>query len=425
LSLPLPPTILWGIDLRNQNFALLFIDSIEPEGARYRTIDGSDYEGTEDVPAEFRRIVAGEMRDADSIVLVDGRSLAHEWAEIREHREEAGRRNEGRVNWAQLDQPTLKWFAGLLEPASQDPTATVQQKLLDGRSYISPQELRQLSLLFGTPPDVRRELQRDVLDLRVIDEESFRPTDRELAESDNLFAALRKAVQFFATHTGMGAVAPEDLRETSGSLNYLTLREVLVNQMIHQDYEDHTAAGQIEIQSTKLTVFNTGYSLVDPDKLLDGGKHQCRNPLIARALRLIGFAEISGSGIRAVHRACQEAHRKAPIFESDRTTNSFTLTLDWSDAAVSVDSYWQTLVGASLTQEQVAVLDVIAGDSSSRGSGSPSNETTSVTVTEIEELTTLDTETVSEALDYLELQVLIQQDESSYRLADHLRAKLR
>ena len=94
---------------------------------------------------------------------------------------------------------------------------------------------------------VRSELKRDVLDLRVIDPATMRPSKRDIIESANLIEALKRAVKFFAEQTGMGEVAAEDLRKTEGSLDYLTLREIFVNQAVHQDYRDASAAGQIEI----------------------------------------------------------------------------------------------------------------------------------------------------------------------------------
>jgi hypothetical protein len=411
-TLPLPPSLLWGIDQRQQNFALLFLDALEDRGARYRTIDGSEHR-KDDVTLEVvREISSGQRRQtADTVILLDGRNLAREWADKRARLEDAGRRNEGWVDWARMDQGTLEWYAKLLGGCSESPQETIRHKLLDGRSSVQADELRQLTLLFGRSRDVRTELKRDVLDLRVIDAKSLRPSERELIESANLIEALKRAVRFFAARTGMGEMAVEDLKETDGSLDYLTLREVLVNQIIHQDYTDATAAGQIELYATKVSVFNTGYSLVPPQKLLEGGKSQSRNPLIARALRSIGFAEIAGSGIRALYRACQLARRKAPTFESDANANTFTLTLDWSEGGADVDAYWMTLVGAQLTQNQARVLNALS-------------EVASATIGMLEQATGLDTAAVADALDYLSMQVLVQQDESNYRLADHLKDKL-
>lgn len=409
--LQLPPWLLWGIDHGRQNFALLFLDAVEDERARYRTIDGSEQHRDDGIAQKIRELCSGVRRTPDTIVLLDGRHLAREWADTRERIEESGRRQDGLVDWRVFDQPTVSWFAGLLEPGNSDPHATIRERLLDGRFHVEPDELRQLRLLFGSPAMVRSELQRDVLDLRVIDPSTQRPSQREFIESANLLEALKRAIRFFAAHTGMKDVAPEDLTQTNGSLDYITLREIFVNQAVHQDYGDRSAPGQIEIHPSKVTVFNTGYSLVAPEKLLDGGKSQSRNPLIARALRSIGFAEIAGSGIRAIHRACQQARRKAPTFESDRDANTFSLTLDWSEGGTDVDNYWQTLVGVHLTERQTAVLNVVVG-------------APSVTIRVIETATGLSTEDVVEALDFLLVQVLVERDEANYRLVQHLREKL-
>lgn len=409
--LQLPPWLLWGIDQGRQNFALLFLDAVEETRARYCTLDGSEQHQGAGITESIRQLISGARRAPDIVVLIDGRHLASEWAETRKHIEESGRRQNGLVDWHAFEPATVKWFAGLLEPEAADAHATIRDRLLDGRYQLETDELRQLRLLFGRPATVRAELQRDVLDLRVIDPSTMRPSMRDLVESANLLEALKRAVQFFAAQTRMGEVAPEDLRKMDGSLDYLTLREIFVNQAVHQDYLDSSAAGQIEIYPEKVTVFNTGYSLVPTDKLLDGGKSQSRNPLIARALRLIGFAEISGSGIRAIHRACQQARRRAPTFESDKDANTFALTLDWSEGTVDIDTYWQTLVGVRLTQRQAAVLNTIAN-------------APSVTIGVIESSTGMNTEHVVEAIDFLVLQVLVEQDESNYRLAQHLREKL-
>jgi len=409
--LQLPPWLLWGIDQGRQNFALLFLDGVDSARARYCTIDGSEQERDDGSAETIRGFHSGVRRAPDTVVLIDGRHLAREWAETRERIEEGGRRQDGFVDWNAFDQPTLSWFAAFLETGTADAHATIRERLLDGRSHAEPDELRQLRLLFGRPAMVRSELQRDVLDLRVIDPKTLRPSQRELVESANLIEALKRAIVFFAAQTGMGVVAPEDLRKTDGSLDYLTLREIFVNQVVHQDYQDASAAGQIEIHPTKVTVFNTGYSLVAPDKLLDGGKSQSRNPLIARAMRSIGFAEIAGSGIRAVHRACQQARRKAPVFDSDQKANTFTLTMEWSEAGSEVDAYWMTLVGVQLTPVQARVLNALA-------------EVPSATIGSVETATSLDTAAVVDALDFLCMQVLVEQDEANYRLATHIREKL-
>ena len=154
-----------------------------------------------------------------------------------------------------------------------------------------------------------------------------------------------------------------------------------------------------------------GYSLVEQEKLLEGGKSQSRNPLIARALRTIKFAEISGSGIRAISRACQQANRKAPRFSSDRAANTFTMTLDWSEGTQSTDEYWRTLLGVHLTAQQALILNALV-------------ELPSATFNVLIDHTSMEVEEVENAIEFLLLQQLVEQDESNYQLADHVRGKI-
>lgn len=409
--LPLPPTLLWDVDVEQNCFALHFLDAVNENDARYCTIAGSRQTRNGATVLLIRELCGTQRQSCDTVLTQDGRDFAVEWVAERTAREEAARRNEGFVDWGRLEEGSLVWYARMLGETSRNPVDVVKERLLDGRSNLGANELRQLMLLFGTDAEVRAELGRDVLDLRVLDEETQRPSERELIEASNLINALKRAVSFLAAHTGIGKVAAEDFKETEGSLDYLTLREVLVNQMVHQDYLDESAAGQVELRSGSVTVFNTGYSLVDPESLLDGGKSQSRNPLIARALRAIGFAEISGSGIRAVQRACQKANRRAPTFVSDRDANTFTLTLDWTDRDAMSDSYWRSLVGVDLTAEQAQVLNAVV-------------DYPSVTISMLEGATGLDESALSEILDYLLLQKLVEEDEANYRLSNHIRRKL-
>ena len=91
------------------------------------------------------------------------------------------------------------------------------------------------------------------------------------------------------------------------------MREALTNMFIHQDYADQRSCARIIIRPDETEFFNAGYSLTAVERLEEGGAHQARNPLVARALRLMGFAEIAGSGLRVLHAAWRGARRPPPI----------------------------------------------------------------------------------------------------------------
>ncbi|MDQ4077001.1 MAG: hypothetical protein M3220_12235, partial [Chloroflexota bacterium] len=91
---------------------------------------------------------------------------------------------------------------------------------------------------------------------------------------------------------------------------------------------------------------------------VEGGKSQARNPLLSRALRLIGFAELAGSGLRALRDAWRSEKRRPPRAESDEANNTFTLTLDWRPLTEIKDPLWHTRLGLSLTQQEADALQL-------------------------------------------------------------------
>src|SRR5262249_15046873 len=189
-------------------------------------------------------------------------------------------------------------------------------------------------------------------------------------------------------------------------------REAMVNLFIHQDYGDPSAAAQVELRAERATFFNTGFSLVAPERLVEGGKSQARNPLIARALRLIGFAELAGSGIRALQTAWREAQRRPPQFESDRETNTFTVVLDWRLVRDIYDAVWKHRLGVRLTAEQAQILNLAL-------------DTEGITIEEAASGTGLTIDDAREALHYLQLQVLIEERQGHFHIKDHLKEFVR
>lgn len=411
-ALRLPPSILWDVDNSKKRYDLFFVDQVKDDSIRYRTIEGTYHPNESCRPSDLSTLLEGSRRQApDQIMLASGINLTTEWRMTRQHLEDTVHKSEGRVNWANFDTDAVRLFAKLLHRTEEDPTNVIRQQLLNDRDILDQHELRQLNLLFGLPKVIRTELRRDLMDLRIVDEESGRPTQRELIEADNLLTALGKAVKFLSRDLDLDGGEAVDLTKTEGTFDYIATRELLVNQIVHQDYQDKSAPSQIEVFETKVSVFNAGYSLLEMPEVLEGGKSQSRNPLIARALRLAGFAEISGSGIRALQRACLKAKRPAPEIKSDRQNNTFMLVIRWGEKEDEINSFWRSLLGVSLSQEQAEILEVIKSNPS-------------ITLTAIESQTGYDPEVVVSAIEFLALQVLIVSDNANYRLADHLQDQL-
>lgn len=409
--LKLPPILVWELVQQRANTRLLFLDKIAPQASRYKTVEGDEVDSAQGRVADISALCSGRKRQSERVELRDGRHLAREWSEKRRLIEETGARGEGLIPWDLFNPATVSWFVGRLTPTAEGlPAEVICQRLLDGRTSINAHERRQLVLLFGTSAAAREELRRDVMDLQVITDPQKRWDDRRLIEHANLFEALRQAIDFLAVNLRIPGLTVESLAHTTGAPDYIAIREALVNQFIHQDYADQTACARVMVRPHETVLFNAGHSLVDVARLEEVGSSQARNPLVARAIRLVGFAEIAGSGLRLLHNAWRGAQRSPPKVVSDRDANNFTLTLDWRPLADLHDELWHRL-GVELTVTQTKILQLVRSQPGS-------------TFEALIEASGLDAELVRTDLNHLVSQILVECYGGSYTVAEQLREAL-
>jgi ATP-dependent DNA helicase RecG len=105
---------------------------------------------------------------------------------------------------------------------------------------------------------------------------------------------------------------------------HVALREALHNALMHQDYRTHRPT-QVRRYADRLEIENPGASLRDPERLGEPGS-ELRNPRIAQVFYEIGWAEIKGTGIRAMQQAMDELGLTPPTFESDPQDRAFRVT---------------------------------------------------------------------------------------------------
>jgi predicted HTH transcriptional regulator len=184
------------------------------------------------------------------------------------------------------------------------------------------------------------------------------------------------------------------------------MREALVNLFIHQDFTDQRAAAQVEIQPEQVVCFNPGKSLMNQRGLIEGGKSQCRNPLIARALRLIGFAELAGSGLRQLQHAWRTNKRRPPMMESNSSANTFTLTLDWRTVPDNYNEFWKERLGVKLSEPEATILNLSVDG---------------VSVEQAASATGLSLDSAQEAIDTLVRQALVDEKKKRYVIKSHLK----
>lgn len=74
------------------------------------------------------------------------------------------------------------------------------------------------------------------------------------------------------------------------------LRESLVNMLVHSDYRTTSVPLKIEIHDDHYLFSNPGKMLVSIDEFEAGGNSVCRNEILMKAFRYMGFSERQGMG---------------------------------------------------------------------------------------------------------------------------------
>lgn len=372
-ALPLHPMLVWDLERDRAAQGIYVIHKIVPEQLTYKSLTAFSQPTAPPIPTDMLQLLEGHLRPIERILLHDGRSFLQEWTEQRELIL-SGKANVSRtVEWIELDRDILRWYSGILKvrvkPENLDeqkitvdwnsPPDVIRQILLDGRGEVTADEFRQLVLLFGTTQKLRQLIGRNLLDIRSRQSAETRWNERqELA--DNILVALRKAVEFIGRNNPLiEGLSVNYLQTSTGSADYIAVREALINLLIHQDYSDQRTVAQIELEPDRTTMVNAGASLVSEEELVNGGTSTARNPLIARALKLIGFAELGGSGLREVSRVWRNAQRRPPVVQSDEQNNRFRIELDSRPIKAIADSFWKQRLGVTVMPEEAKILGLL------------------------------------------------------------------
>jgi predicted HTH transcriptional regulator len=402
------PFFAWDMMEEKLNrYVLLQIDKIAKEKLFMKPIE--PYEKSFDgLMPQVSDMLSAKRVEPETAPMCGSDSLNWIWVEEKKQREASQDALDGSMPWQDFDEDILTWYAKKLDSTfEKSPRVVIGKVLFDGRERFEPSDIRQAQLLFGTKECLAKILSRDLIDLRSMSAESIR-WDERISERINVLSALRLSVEFFVKHSqSKESSSMDDLVKTDGSSDYLAMREALVNIFIHQDYSDNSSAAQIELKPSRAMFANPGYSMVSEERLTEGGKSQARNPLIARALRLIGFAELAGSGLRVLTHTWRTANRWPPKFESDNESNSFTLTLDWRSVEDYYDPELKEKLGVKLTTEQACIFNLVR---SSDG----------ISMQQASAGTGLSLDGTKKCINYLTTQKLVENNKGTISLAEHL-----
>jgi predicted HTH transcriptional regulator len=418
-ALKLNPFLRWDVIPSRSSYGLFFLDHILVDDEQVNYVSVWDDELKDPAALqELTELLDCRIREAEKIVHANGVSLLGEWLMEKKIREQQSSFELAPVIWTDFDQATLLWYEDRLKmelakaPTESkakvpSPGSLIQKVLLDGRSVVNRSELKQLHLLFGNSKTVARMLGHPTVDCRAVDPSQGGRWQERLECTANLVESFRHTVEFLGRHVSVKELNLDGLKPTSGNADYVAIREALVNLFIHQDYSAGGPSAQIEIGPYLSVFHNAGASLVSAEGLIDGGFSTSRNPIIARALRLIGFAELAGSGLRAVHQAWRQASRRPPEVDSNASANTFTITLDSRLVAPPVDAFWQQRLGVKLTHEQAKALDVL-------------HALDTLTASQVASGANLRLTEAQHALAYLKVQALVIETEGRFHLRPDL-----
>jgi hypothetical protein len=401
--LDLYPFLIWDAVPNREYMGLLFINSISARKVHYQSLDPEDHSINENTKTKLNEVLAGKPSVREDAVFSPDYILSILWNDEKRRRIEAANVCYGNMPWERCDPVTLKWYADRLSPGSREsPQNVIQNRLFGNKIAFDQTEIFQMLLLFGIESEIEHLINRDIIDIRMIEEGPGRWRER-LHFSKNIMQSLRIAVDAFSRTLGIDNASIDSLEVKTGGSDYIAMREALINMFIHQDYHDQRGSAQVNISKNKITFFNMGYSLIPNEVLIEGGKSQARNPLIARALRLIGFAELGGSGLSILQMSWAATNRRVPIFTSNREENNFSVSLE----RIEFDEFWKGNLGVTISSQEAHLLGIIAGS-------------TGKTIEQCVAETGLSPDEILRMLHYLMMQALIESIEGEYRAKEHV-----
>lgn len=140
----------------------------------------------------------------------------------------------------------------------------------------------------------------------------------------------------------------------------MAIREALVNMLIHQDYFERKIA-QVRHFSNSISFINPGSAqLKEAEDLYVGDLTAPRNPIIAKAFRLIGWAELAGTGLLKIIKSWQEMKFELPKIENDQRRYQFSITLSQQHLINEEDKKWLFMFSELNLSEQEKLVLVAA-----------------------------------------------------------------
>lgn len=142
-------------------------------------------------------------------------------------------------------------------------------------------------------------LDRKAVRLVVYEGRSRVKTKREQIGKRGYAAGFEGLITFLNALLPRNEIIGEALRREVPMYPELSVRELIANALIHQDFNITGAGPMVEIFDDRIEITNPGTSLIEVERLLDHAPRS-RNEALASFMRRIGVCEERGSGVDKV-----------------------------------------------------------------------------------------------------------------------------
>ncbi len=140
-------------------------------------------------------------------------------------------------------------------------------------------------------------------------------TIKEIEGNKGYAVGFKGLIEYINSILPSNEVINQALRQNIQMYPELSIREIVANAIIHQDFFQKGSSVMIEIFANRFEVTNPGTPLVDTQRFLDSPP-KSRNEALASFMRRIGVCEERGSGVDKVILESEIFQLPAPIFET-------------------------------------------------------------------------------------------------------------
>lgn len=150
-------------------------------------------------------------------------------------------------------------------------------------------------------------------------------------ETKGYAVGFQRLVQLIMEQLPQNEVVRHALRKEVRLVPERSVRELVANSLVHQDFSVQGASVMVEVYTNRLEISNPGEPIVPIERFIDG--YQSRNERLASVLRKLGICEEKSSGIDRVIFDAELHQLPAPDFRASlgRTIVSLRGPLSFDD----------------------------------------------------------------------------------------------